>query len=242
VPRSSALFRDARPSKKWAGAFSHCGVIEVGAMKTTFFGLTKFQNSMALQDQAYRLVENSGFPVVMGFEYYPVVTLGKRAEGGLELQIHSEQLREKGIDVVETDRGGLATLHSPGQLVIYPLVPIQKLGISVRDFVSCLEETTVQWLQKYRILAHRDEEAGVFTGNGKIAFIGIRVERGITRHGISINISNNLNMFSVIRSCGVSERALDSLEKQNIHLELAPAFEEWNQYFTANLLKLVPNP
>ncbi len=194
-----------------------------------------------MQEQALKLVEQSGFPVVMGFEYYPVVTLGKRAESEAELKTDAEALQAQGIEVVTADRWGLATLHSPGQLVIYPLVPIQKLHISVRDFVQLLEETTVLWLQKHQIKAERREDAGVFTKNGKIAFIGIRVENGITRHGISINVSNDLDLFSGIRSCGVSERALDSLEKQGVHLELREAFNQWVSFFTTLLLQKIPN-
>jgi lipoyl(octanoyl) transferase len=209
-------------------------------MKTTFFGLTSFEKSMGLQNQAYQLVQMSGFPVVLGFEYYPVVTLGKRAAAAEELIDSLEDLQALGFEVVETDRGGQATLHSPGQLVIYPLVPIQKLKISVRDFVQLLEESTIQWLQKYKIKAFRKEDAGVFTERGKIAFIGIRVERGITRHGISINLSNDLNLFGGIRSCGQVARALDSVFEHQVELELKQAFDEWILFFTSELLAALP--
>jgi lipoate-protein ligase B len=82
----------------------------------------------------------------------------------------------------------------------------------------------------------------VFTSNGKIAFIGIRVERGITRHGISINISNDLSLFGEIRACGQVARQVDSIFDHGIDLELRAAFEEWNLYWTATLLKVIPNP
>lgn len=197
---------------------------------------------MDIQTQAYGLVERSGFPVVLGFEYYPVITLGKRAEAQDELLWKSEELQAQGFEVVETDRGGQATLHSPGQLVIYPLVPIRKLQISVRDFVALLEEATIQWLSKYQIQAYRKEDAGVFTDKGKIAFIGIRVENGITRHGISINVSNDLNLFGGIRACGKANRHLDSVFENGIEIELRAAFEAWILYFTNELLKKAKAP
>lgn len=195
---------------------------------------------MEIQSQAYQLVHHSGFPVVLGFEYYPVITLGKRAQVEAELVTSRRELQEKGFEIIETDRGGQATLHSPGQLVIYPLVPIQKLKISVRSFVCLLEEATIHWLQKYSIESFRKEDAGVFTNQGKMAFIGIRVEKGITRHGISINISNDTDLFDGIKSCGQTSRALDSVFKHRIELDLKEAFDEWNLYFTSGLLKALP--
>lgn len=195
---------------------------------------------MEIQAQAYKLVEMTGFPVVLGFEYYPVITMGKRAEALKELQVSPEELQDKGFEIVETDRGGQATLHSPGQLVIYPLVPLTKLQISVRNFVSLLEEATILWLAKHKIKAFRKEDAGVFTDQGKIAFIGIRVDRGITRHGISINLSNDLDLFGGIKACGQALRALDSVFEHQIEMDLREAFNEWNLYFTHELLKAIP--
>lgn len=191
---------------------------------------------MDIQAQAYGLVQNSGFPVVLGFEYYPVVTLGKRSEADGELLWKPQELENQGIQVVETDRGGQATLHSPGQLVIYPLVPIRKLQISVRDFVRLLEEATIQWLLKFQIQSFRKEDAGVFTDKGKIAFIGIRVENGITRHGISINIANDLGLFSLIKACGQANRHLDSVFENNVGIELKDTFNQWLTFFINELL------
>lgn len=211
-------------------------------MKTTFFGLTSFQKSMEIQSQAFGLVQSSGFPVVLGFEYYPVITLGKRAHAEGELLWRRDELQDRGIDVIETDRGGQATLHSPGQLVIYPLVPIRRLQISVRDFVALLEEATIQWLARFQIKSFRKEDAGVFTEKGKIAFIGIRVEKGITKHGISVNISNDFLLFNGIKACGQARRKLDSLFEQGVEVDLREAFSQWNLYFTNELLAKARSP
>jgi lipoate-protein ligase B len=197
---------------------------------------------MAIQDQAYELVKSSGFPVVLGFEYYPVITLGKRASVSEEILSGLPELERQGFEIAETDRGGQATLHSPGQLVIYPLVDIKKLGISVRQYVSLLEQTTILWLEKYKLIAQAAEDAGVFTEHGKIAFIGLRVDRGITRHGISINISNDLSLFRTIRACGLASRSLDSLFSRGVEIELKAAFEEWNLYWASCLLQAIPDP
>ena len=196
-------------------------------MKTTYFGLTTYEKSMQYQAQVYQLVASTGFPAVLGFEYYPVITLGRSARAEAELMQGLKALADQGFEVAETDRGGQATLHSPGQLVIYPIVPLHKLQISVREFVAILEQATVDWLAQFKIEAFRKEDAGVFTSSGKIAFIGIRVEKGITRHGISINLNNDLKLFSGIRACGQSERALDSVFEHGRELDLKEAFENW---------------
>lgn len=211
-------------------------------MKATYFGLQQFQKSMEIQEQARQLVWSSGFPVVLGFEYYPVITLGKNAAFSAELQFSQDQLLAQGFVFSETDRGGQATLHSPGQLVIYPLVPIRKLGLSVKDFVGILESSTILWLKKYGIPSQRGEDAGVFTKKGKIAFIGIRVSNGVTKHGISINIANDLSLFQGIRACGLQNRTLDSFFEHQVQIDLAEAFESWNLYFAHELMAQIQPP
>ena len=206
------------------------------AIKSTYFGLQKFQRSMEIQEQARQLVENSGSPVVLGFEYYPVITIGKNAELTAELLRSQADLSRQGFQFAETDRGGQATLHSPGQLVIYPLVPLRKRGLSVKNFVRILENSTIEWLKKYGISSEHREDAGVFTEKGKIAFIGIRVSNGISKHGISININNDLGLFQGIRPCGMSQRPLDSLYENQVSIDLADAFQSWNLYFSHELM------
>jgi lipoate-protein ligase B len=78
-------------------------------------------------------------------------------------------------------------------------------------------------------------QSGVFTEKGKIAFIGVRVDRGITRHGISINISNDISLFQNIRSCGVSQPKIDLLANYQSSVVLAEAFELWFKHFTSHI-------
>ena len=203
-----------------------------------YSGLIPYQKGLELQQQSYDLVAANGRPVLLGCEHYPVITLGRRADAQGEFVATKEELKSQGIEVFETDRGGQATLHSPGQLVIYPIVPIRDYDISVRDFVRALEMTTVKWLELHHVKAFVTEQAGVYTNAGKIAFVGIRVQAGITRHGISINLHNNLELFRAIRSCGVSGRALDSLEKHEVYIDAKDAFEQWTNVFISELVGL----
>lgn len=202
-------------------------------------GLISYQQGLNLQQQSFELVKTNTRPVLLGCEHYPVITLGRRATGAQEFLSSESELKERGLEIFATDRGGQATLHSPGQLVIYPIVPIRHYGIGVRDFIHCLQQTTVTWLSLRGISAHqREEDPGVYTEQGKIGFVGLRVQQGITRHGLSLNISNNLDLFQWIRACGQSQRALDSLERHGQVIDPAVAFEQWSAVFTSELIGL----
>jgi len=208
-------------------------------MKTTFFGLSHFKNSMMMQEHACRLVEQSGFPVVMGFEYYPVVTGQAETLLGDEFAEIRLDLKVRGFEIVDTElnRGSASktgpVFYSPGQLVIYPLVPIEKLKISEADFAKLLMEATSQWLQKYKIYSETSKNGGLVTSAGKIAELDFRIEQGIACGGLSIHISNDLALVA-------SVTGLDSLAQQGVNIELKQAFDEWNLYFTSSLLKAIP--
>lgn len=205
-------------------------------IKSSWYGLQTYEDGLKIQQQAYQFVQRTGKPVVIGLEHYPVITLGKRAQVKEEFSSEPSQIQKLGFSVHQTDRGGQATLHSPGQLVIYPIVPLKEMGLGVRDFVGRLQESTQLWLQTYKIKTEPEGDAGLKTDAGKILFIGIRVDQGITRHGIAINVCNNLDHFSLIRSCGVSSASLDSLQRRGLY-ELTPerAFGFWLQFFNGVL-------
>jgi lipoyl(octanoyl) transferase len=215
-------------------------------------GLIAYHNALLRQADAHNYVERTGRPVCLGCEHYPVITLGKRLSQGPSQSSNalpnalseawgnyaSSDLEARGFEIVSTDRGGQATLHSPGQLVIYPILPLRDYKMAVRDYVRLLEDCTIQCLKLLKVEAYRHEdEAGVFTKAGKLAFIGIRVERGISRHGISLNVSNNLDLFQYISACGVQGRALDSLERQGLTHAPEEIFQLWINVFIHELLE-----
>jgi lipoate-protein ligase B len=203
-----------------------------------YSGLIPYQKGLELQQQSFDLVRANGRPVLIGCEHYPVITLGRRVQADGEFLISRQDLQSRGLEIFATDRGGQATLHTPGQLVIYPMIPLRDYKISVRDFVKTLELTTVEWLRLHKIAAFISEEAGVFTENGKIAFVGIRVQNGVSRHGLAINLHNDLNLFQTIRSCGVSGRSLDSLERHGQIVDISEAFDQWTSVFVSQLIAL----
>lgn len=129
-------------------------------------------------------------------EHEPVFTLGQAGK--------PEHLLAPGdIPVVQVDRGGQVTYHGPGQLVVYPLLDLRRLGIGVRDYVCRIEQAIIDTLDVWNIQAQRQEGApGVYVAGAKIAALGIRVRRGCTFHGLSFNVAMDLEPFHRINPCG----------------------------------------
>jgi lipoyl(octanoyl) transferase len=114
-----------------------------------------------------------------------------------------------GIPVVQTDRGGQVTYHGPGQVVLYPLLDLERLGVGVRCLVDRLEQAVIDVLSEFDVTGSRREGApGVFVGEAKIASIGLKVRRGRTYHGLAFNIDMDLTPFSCINPCGFAGLAM----------------------------------
>jgi len=141
-------------------------------------------------------------------EHPPVFTQGRNG--------HPEHLLNiTGIPVVETDRGGQVTYHGPGQCVAYPLLDLRRRGWGVRHYVEELEQAVIDLLAGYGLAGVRKEGApGVYLdlpGLPKIAAIGLRVRRGCTYHGVSLNLTNDLEPFGMINPCGYAGMAVTRL-------------------------------
>ena len=129
-------------------------------------------------------------------EHPPVFTLGVNAS-------RAHLLAPGEVPVVQIDRGGQVTYHGPGQLVVYPLVDLGRAGLSVRGFVSALEEAVVALAADYGIGARgRREAPGVYVGECKLASIGVRVRRSGSYHGLALNVALDLEPFARINPCG----------------------------------------
>lgn len=120
-----------------------------------------------------------------------------------------------GIPVIETDRGGQATYHGPGQLIIYPLIDLQRKSLGVRTLVSAMENAAINTLDQYGLkAAARSDAPGVYVEQKKIASVGIRVRRGCSYHGLSFNVAMDLTPFSGINICGYP--ALEATQLVNL--------------------------
>jgi lipoyl(octanoyl) transferase len=112
-------------------------------------------------------------------------------------------LKESEIDVIQSDRGGQITYHGPGQLIVYCLIDIKRLGIGVKEMVRIIEKSIVDLLSDYSITSHKIVGApGVYVDGSKIAALGLKVKRGKTYHGLSLNVDMNLSPYQLINPCG----------------------------------------
>jgi lipoyl(octanoyl) transferase len=157
-----------------------------------------------------RRQRGEGRDVVLLLEHPRVYTLGKRADRSNVL-FDEATLDERGIDVVEVDRGGDVTYHGPGQLVGYPILRLQ--GTPVVDYVRALEELLIRALATFGIAGDRSPGyTGVWVGDAKVAAIGVRVAAGgVTSHGFALNVTSDLDDFTGIVPCGITDRGVCSL-------------------------------
>ena len=129
-------------------------------------------------------------------EHEPVFTLGQAGK--------PEHVLAPGeIPVLHVDRGGQVTYHGPGQIVLYPLLDLRRIGIGVREYVCRIEQAIIDTLDEWNIGGQRREGApGVYVAGAKVAALGIRVRRGCTFHGLAFNIGMDLEPFHRINPCG----------------------------------------
>jgi lipoyl(octanoyl) transferase len=138
-------------------------------------------------------------------EHLPVYTLGQAGDP-------RHLLRDNGIPLLRTDRGGQITYHGPGQLVAYVLVDLRRRGLMVRQLVSLMEQAVIDLMAGYGIRALRRAGApGAYVGSAKVAALGLRVRRSCSYHGLSLNIDMDLSPFAAINPCGYSGLAVTQL-------------------------------
>ena len=152
-------------------------------------------------------------------EHLPVYTLGKSGKSE-NLLIPQAMLESLGARFFHIDRGGDITFHGPGQLVGYPILDLEQIGIGLRGYIEALEEAAIRTVAHYGIVAGRMAGASgvwiVEEGRAprKICAIGVRSSRFVTMHGFALNVSTDLEWFNRINPCGFVDRAATSIEKE----------------------------
>ncbi len=152
-------------------------------------------------------------------EHPPVYTLGK--SGHAENMLVSEEfLRSHGAEYYHIDRGGDITFHGEGQIVGYPILDLERIGIGLRQYIDSLEEAVIRTVAAYGIVAGRIAGAsGVWITEGerpprKICAIGVRSSRYVTMHGFALNVATDLRWFSHINPCGFTDRGVTSIVRE----------------------------
>jgi lipoyl(octanoyl) transferase len=179
-------------------------IAKVEGLKISWLGQKSYESALKIQREITDKVRSQvAGPEILACEHDAVITLGKRGQPLSDVLASFEELREKKIEIVATDRGGQATLHNPGQLVIYPILPLRDWGLGVRVYVECLERASALFFAEFGIEVIRGYEPGLWINEKKIAAFGIRVDRGVSLHGLALNIFNDLSLFSMIKQCGM---------------------------------------
>lgn len=147
-------------------------------------------------------------------EHDPVVTLGRGTRPS-SLPLPPDELRARGLEVFEVERGGDVTLHAPGQLVGYPIFDLSRHRQDLHWYLRQLEEALIRGLAPFGIRAERNPGlTGVWTGGRKIASIGIHVKRWVTFHGFALNVTTALDLFGLIVPCGIPNVDMTSIARE----------------------------
>lgn len=137
-------------------------------------------------------------------EHEPVITLGKNADPK-GVTAPDKLLQKLGITIHRVERGGQATCHCPGQAVLYPILGLKDMKLGVRKYVHLLEEVMIRASDRAGVPARRMAgRPGIYCDEGKIGAIGVAVTRGVTLHGLALNVCPDLNYFNFIIPCGVT--------------------------------------
>ncbi|MFT0213280.1 lipoyl(octanoyl) transferase LipB [Pseudomonas sp. F1_0610] len=122
------------------------------------------------------------------------------------------------IPIVQVDRGGQVTYHGPGQLVVYLMIDVRRLGIGVRELVTCIEQSIIQLLASYAVTAVAKKDApGVYVNDAKIASLGLRIRNGRSFHGLALNLDMDLQPFQRINPCGYAGLRMTQLKDETDH-------------------------
>jgi lipoyl(octanoyl) transferase len=181
-------------------------------------GLRPYREVWQLQHELHERVGNGQDPETWIFvEHPPVITLGRNAKTGNVL-LSKEALAQRGVDLVEIERGGDVTYHGPGQLVVYPIRRLARFR-EVVPLVRALESAVIEACASFGVRGERcAEHAGVWVGNDQLCAIGLAVRQMTSMHGIALNVSNDLNYDTLINPCGLSDRGLTSLSRETGHI------------------------
>ncbi len=183
-----------------------------------------YREAWALQERLHAEVVGGGEERLLLVEHPPVITFGRRANVERHLIASDEQLARLGVETVQSDRGGDITFHGPGQLVAYPIVRLADHSLLVGSYVRRLVETVIATLNEFEVSARCDPTAvGVWVpvrdGESqsetlaKICAVGVRIRRGVSMHGIALNVTTDLRYFDLIVPCGLVDRAMTSMER-----------------------------
>ena len=161
-----------------------------------------------MNKRVQKIKENKGKELLWILEHPLTYTAGIRS--------NQNEILDKKIKIINTNRGGKITLHSPGQKIVYFVINLNKRKKDVRKFIDIIEKSILEFLTMYKIKANRDKKnIGIWVNNKKIAAIGLRISRWVVFHGFSINVNNNLKHYKKIVPCGLNNKTVTSIKNES---------------------------
>jgi lipoyl(octanoyl) transferase len=219
-PRRDLPFLPASDARPLLAA--HGGVLTVERLGTVpYRPAWELQDELADQRRRRRIGDR-----LLLLEHFPVYTIGRGGDEG-NLLAGPDRLRELGAEFVRIDRGGDITFHGPGQLVAYPIVELRE-PLDLRRYVRSLEAAIIDTAATFGVIAGRVEGlTGVWVADErKLAAIGVRVRRGVTTHGLALNVNTKLAWFDEMIPCGIRDKEVTSLAGELGHPVPMEAVEE----------------
>jgi lipoyl(octanoyl) transferase len=189
---------------------AHGGVLTVERLGTVAYRPTwELQDELAAQRRGRRIGDR-----LLLLEHFPVYTIG-RGGSDANLLATPERLREIGAELVRIDRGGDVTYHGPGQIVAYPIVELHD-PLDLRRYVRTLEAAIIATAAAFGVTGDRlERHPGIWVeGERKLAAIGVRVKRGVTTHGLALNVNTDLRWFDEMIPCGIPDKEVTSLARE----------------------------
>jgi lipoyl(octanoyl) transferase len=177
-----------------------------------------YRPAWELQERIHAEVAGGAAERILLVEHPPVITLGRRPKPDAHLLASAEDLARIGVELVHTDRGGDITFHGVGQIVAYPIIRLNDHGLSVGGYVRALENAVIAALADLGVAGRRIAGAvGIWTGKedrpAKICAIGVRIRRGVSMHGLALNVETDMKYFNLIVPCGLTGTAVTSLRE-----------------------------
>lgn len=181
-------------------------------------GSLAYRDAWAIQEEAHARVLAGGEAEILIVEHPPVITFGRRPGVERNVLASTGLLASRGVEIVQSDRGGDITFHGPGQIVAYPILRLVDHRLSVGGYVHALEQAVIDLLGDLDIAAYTDKAAvGVWTmvndRPAKLCAIGVRIKRGVSLHGLALNVTTDLSYFNLIVPCGLPDRSVTSIQQ-----------------------------
>ena len=176
----------------------------------------EYQKSISVMHGYLNGVINGGQDVVMLCQYSDVITKGTSTED-------PDILNGISIPIYDTDRGGRATYHGPGQRVVYPIININKppWKKDIKKYINFLEQWMIICLNRFNIDCYAKDSIGIWCKGKKIGFIGLRVKKYCAFHGFAINVSTSLDMYKNIKACGLNNDEITSMENLGVKISIS---------------------